>query len=94
LEPIDPPELLYHGTVERFVQSIMSEGLRPGARQHVNLSLDKSTAAAVGLRRGPPVILAIRAEDMKADGHTFYCSTNGVWLTDQVPPKYIELQEL
>jgi len=26
---------------------------------------------------------------MFRDGHTFYQSENGVWLTDAVPPEYI-----
>jgi putative RNA 2'-phosphotransferase len=26
---------------------------------------------------------------MARDGHEFYRSDNGVWLTDQVPPEYL-----
>src|SRR5215472_3029050 len=32
-----PPEFLYHGTPERFVESIRSTGLNKGQRHHVHL---------------------------------------------------------
>jgi putative RNA 2'-phosphotransferase len=89
LTPETPPEILYHGTVERFLSSIMERGLDQRTRQHVHLSSDVATATRVGSRRGKPVILKIAAADMHADGFRFYCSANGVWLTERVPPQYI-----
>lgn len=89
LTPETPPEILYHGTVEHFVPSIMEKGLDKRDRQHVHLSLDINTATRVGSRRGEPVILKIAAANMHADGFQFYCSANGVWLTERVPPQYI-----
>lgn len=89
LDPRRPPDLLYHGTVERFLAGIRAEGLTPGSRTHVHLSADRETAAAVGARRGDPVILAIDALAMHEHGHTFYRASNGVWLTDHVPPEWI-----
>jgi putative RNA 2'-phosphotransferase len=90
LQPVQPPEMLYHGTVGRFLASIMQTGLRSGSRQHVHLSPDTETAAKVGQRRGVPVILKIRSGDMYRDGLPFYLSENRVWLTDHVPVEYIE----
>ena len=84
-----PPELLFHGTVERFVDAILAEGLRPMGRQHVHLSPDAEAASAVGSRRGKPVILEIRAAEMERDGHQLWLSGNGVWLALAVPPAYI-----
>ncbi len=81
LEEREPPEVLYHGTVERFLKSIMSDGLNSGKRHHVHLSKDIETATKVEARRGRPLILKIDAERMRRDGHTFFLSTNGVWLT-------------
>jgi putative RNA 2'-phosphotransferase len=89
LEPEQPPELLYHGTVKKFLDSILSTGLKPQGRQHVHLSVDQQTARAVGSRRGIPIILQVRAESMFELGFEFYLSANGVWLTDHVPPKYL-----
>lgn len=91
LAPQEPPEILYHGTVQKFLESIQREGLQKMSRQHVHLSKDRETAEKVGSRRGVPVILSIRSGQMQRDGILFYLSENGVWLTDNVPVKYIEL---
>ncbi|HEY1123189.1 MAG TPA: RNA 2'-phosphotransferase [Haloferula sp.] len=90
LAPKQPPESLYHGTVEKFLSSIRSTGLQKGERHHVHLSPDLKTATKVGERRGKPVILTIRAAAMANAGHPFFISDNGVWLTDAVPPEFIE----
>jgi putative RNA 2'-phosphotransferase len=89
LEQREPPETLYHGTVERFLPAILEEGLVQGQRHHVHLSKDVETARKVGARRGKPVILTVGAGRMHWGGHTFYLSANGVWLTDAVPPGYL-----
>ena len=81
--------MLYHGTVERFLPSILAEGLNKGRRHHVHLSKDVETARKVGARRGQPVILKVDAGRMHRDGHRFFISANGVWLTDAVPPSYL-----
>jgi putative RNA 2'-phosphotransferase len=88
--PADPPEVLYHGTTEQFLDSIRRTGLHKRKRHHVHLSLSVETATAVGGRRGKPTILTIRAGAMQAAGHKFFVTPNGVWLTNEVPPEYIE----
>lgn len=90
LQPKEPPSYLYHGTVEKFINSIQEKGLIKGTRQHVHLSSDKETAINVGSRRGKPIILTIRSGEMHAQGFTFFQSENGVWLTDEVPAEFIE----
>ncbi|MFZ5636415.1 MAG: RNA 2'-phosphotransferase [Pseudomonadota bacterium] len=85
-----PPERLYHGTASRFVESIREAGLIKRSRQHVHLSADADTAARVGSRHGTPVVLIVRAGEMAASGHVFFLSENGVWLTDAVPPAFID----
>lgn len=90
LEPTEPLEYLYHGTVAKFIDNIKETGLRPMERMHVHLSKDLETAVKVGSRRGKPVILKIKASEMNKDGHAFYVSANGVWLCEAVPAKYIE----
>lgn len=91
IAPQEPPEVLYHGTVQKFLESIQKEGLQKMSRQYVHLSGDRETAEKVGSRRGAPVILNIRSGQMHRDGILFYLSENGVWLTDNVPVKYIDL---
>ena len=88
-EAAAPPETLYHGTVERFLEPIFSEGLRPQARHHVHLSPDVETATRVGARRGKPVVLAVAARAMHADGAQFFLSSNGVWLVEHVPAAHL-----
>lgn len=89
-QPTLPPEVLYHGTVDKFLPSIRENGIQKGQRHHVHLSQSLGTANAVGKRRGQPVILTIRAREMNVAGHDFYVSANGVWLTDFVPPQFIQ----
>jgi putative RNA 2'-phosphotransferase len=89
LEEKEPPEVLYHGTVERFLASILAEGLKKGKRHHVHLSRDTETARKVGARRGKPVILQVDAGPMHRHGFRFFLSANGVWLTDTVPTEFL-----
>ena len=90
-EPQAPPELLYHGTTTRFLDSIRAKGLQKMDRHDVHLSPDTTTALKVGGRHGKPVVLKVRAGDMYRAGHTFRRSANGVWLVQHVPPDFIEL---
>lgn len=90
LPEAEPPEHLYHGTVPRFLERIREKGLLKGERHDVHLSPDRETALKVGQRRGLPYILTVKAKQMHADGFRFYLSANGVWLTDHVPPQYID----
>ena len=88
-EATQPPELLYHGTSGHFLEIILKEGLRKMDRHHVHLSADTETAIKVAKRRPLPHVLLVKARNMFIDGHTFYLSTNGVWLTDRVPVQYL-----
>lgn len=90
LAVVPPPPLLYHGTSAAALPSIRARGLERRERHHVHLSADVATARAVGARRrGPVAVLTVDAAAMAADGHAFYRSANGVWLTDHVPPRYL-----
>jgi putative RNA 2'-phosphotransferase len=89
LEEKAPPAILFHGTVERFLASIMTDGLKKGKRHHVHLSKDVETARKVGARRGRPVILQVDAARMHNQGIKFFQSANGVWLTDAVPAMFL-----
>jgi putative RNA 2'-phosphotransferase len=92
LEPVTPPEFLFHGTTERTVPLIMESGIQRMRRSHVHLSLDVETAMKVGQRHGKPVVLQIAALAMHEAGLTFYCADNGVWLTEHVPPEYCRIR--
>jgi putative RNA 2'-phosphotransferase len=89
LAPQVPPEVLYHGTAERFVTAILAEGLRRGSRHHVHLSADVETDSRVGVRHGRLVLFSVAAQRMHSAGLPFFCSDNGVWLAEAVPPEYL-----
>jgi putative RNA 2'-phosphotransferase len=90
LTPTKPPAFLYHGTAVRFLESIYQTGLHPSGRQYVHLSSDEATAMMVGKRHGQPAILIVESGIMDSNGHVFYRSENGVWLTKNVPPEYLK----
>ncbi len=90
LEQVLPPKHLYHGTGEKYVASIEEQGIIPKTRLYVHLSPDFNTAEKVGSRHGKPVIYRISAEKMAKDGYVFYKSSNGVWLTKEVPTQYFK----
>ncbi|MCP4132212.1 MAG: RNA 2'-phosphotransferase [bacterium] len=89
LEPVVPPEILYHGTATRFAENIKIEGLKKKSRHHVHLSAVYETAVNVGSRHGKVIVLKIKSGDMHKQGDAFYLSKNGVWLTDEVAPEFI-----
>ena len=90
LEETPPPEILFHGTGEKYMESIRMQGLLPRTRLYVHLSDDAETAKMVGARHGKPVVLVVRSGQMHRDGYRFYRSVNGVWLTKMVPPEYLK----
>jgi len=89
LTPTPPPKHLYHGTARQTLPAIRNEGLRPQSRQYVHLSSTRDEARRVGGRHGPPVVLTVEAQPLHKTGHTLYRSTDAVWLTDRVPPKFL-----
>jgi putative RNA 2'-phosphotransferase len=88
-DPAEPPEVLYHGTAERFLSSIERQGLIKGARHHVHLSSEIGAATKVGRRHGRPVVIRVRAGQMRRDGFVFYLTANQVWLTQHAPTEYL-----
>lgn len=88
--PQKPPEILYHGTAIRFLDSIRKNGLQRMERHDVHLSTETKVTVQVGGRHGKPALLTIRAGDMHRAGHEFRVSANGVWLVKRVPPEFIE----
>ena len=89
-EAVEPPEFLFHGTATRFIDSIQKQGLLKRNRHHVHLSAEEETARSVGGRHGKPVILVVQSRKMHQEGLPFFRSKNGVWLTEHVPPEFID----
>lgn len=91
LTPLAPPDVLYHGTASRFLDSVLATGLERRSRHHVHLTAQADTAIAVGRRYGAPILLRVAAGAMAGRGHVFRCSANGVWLVEAVPAEFIEV---
>ncbi len=91
LKKCPPPEYLWHGTAEKYVESINENGLVPKSRLYVHLSADVETAEKVGSRHGKPVIYRIFSGEMDRQGYNFYISENGIWLADFIPPNFMEI---
>lgn len=88
-----PPEILYHGTAEKNVGLIFGEGLKKMSRHHVHLSSETETAEKVGMRYGKSVIFQVDTAAMIEEGFEFFVSANGVWLVENVPPKFLKIKE-
>ena len=91
LEPTIPPPVLYHGTAEKYIDSIMKEGLRPRKRNFVHLSETIDMAKQVGARHGSPVVLSIDIEAMIRAGYKFYKAQYGIWLTGDILPNFFKV---
>lgn len=91
LEPIEPPEYLWHGTGMKYKESIEEMGLIPKSRRYVHLSGDVGTATDVGKRHGELCMYRVSSGEMHRQGFIFYRSVNGVWLTERVPVEYLLL---
>ena len=91
LTPKPPPKLLYHGTAEQKLSSILAEGLHPQNRNLVHLSTNKIDAKQVGARHGHPVVLSIDARAMQHKQYSFYQSESetAIWLIPFVPAQYL-----
>lgn len=94
LEKQAPPKYLYHGTGEKYINSIDEQGLISKSRLYVHLSSDIDTAVKVGSRHGNPVVYRVCSGLMQKEGFDFYKSVNGVWLTKEVPTKYIKRETI
>ena len=77
LQPVQPPEVLFHGTATRFLDSIRREGLKKMSRQHVHLSADEQTAIKVGIRHGKVVVIRVQSGLMWRAGIKFIDDNEG-----------------
>ena len=91
-KPQKPPEFLYHGTsAESYVKIKKSGGLNKMKRHAVHLSQDLATAVSVGQRnRATLMVLKVCSGEMHKLGMKFYKTENNVWLTEEVPTKFLK----
>ncbi len=87
-----PPGELYHGTSVKSVKAIAEKGLSAMQRQFVHLSATIEMAKSVGSRHGKPIIIEIETEGLVNDGWRFYQTSDNVWLTTDIPSKYLNFR--
>ncbi len=92
LEPQTPPEILYHGTATKFLESILGSGLKSKQRQYVHLSETMAMAKEVGARHGKPFIIEVDTKKLIKEGWKFYKTEQNVWLTSEIPPQYLDVE--
>lgn len=90
-EPITPPDILFHGTSRRALETIKRDGLKPMKRQYVHLSIEPQRAQIVGARHdSQPVMLVIRAGEAARNGVQFYQGEARLFLADHIPSQFID----
>ncbi len=90
-KPEKPPQLLYHATARKNLESISKEGLKPMGRKFVHLAVDQETAIEIGRRHdSQPVLLIVHAERAFSSGIFFARASEKIFLAEYVPPEFIE----
>lgn len=91
--PVDERvKFLYHGTTVQSASIILKEGLKPMKRRWVHLSATPEIAKDVGKRRTQkPTILVVDARKARQEEVKFYKATNQVYLSKEVPSKFIKI---
>lgn len=93
-QPVEPPEILYHGTTPKAEKNIRRLGLQPMKRQYVHLSKNLERAQSIGNRRTDTVtILIVRAKEAYRFGIKFYNPESEHFLAKTIPPEFIDFPE-
>ncbi len=87
-----PPEYLYHGTAVSSLSNIIKNGILTMNRQYVHLSENLEMATKVAKRHGKPFIIEVDTEELLKAGFTFYKTSENVWLTQQIPPEFLNFE--
>lgn len=92
LKPESPKGVLYHGTATKYLNGIIENGIKSKHRQFVHLSDDIEMAYEIAKRHGKPFIIEIQTQELLNDGFEFYRTEQNVWLTKDLPVKYIDFK--
>jgi len=84
-----PPRWLYHGTSSTSMPAIVRHGIGKQSRDFVHLWSDRATAKKSAARHDKAIVLEVAAQLMVQHGYRFFVTENHIWLTDHVPPDYL-----
>jgi len=89
------PDKLYYPTTKEEVDIVLEVGLKPSDRKMVHLSRGIGDAVNAGRVRTPePIILEVDARNATEDGIVIQKAGRTVYLTTDVPPKYLTKLEV
>ena len=89
------PEKLYYPTTLEEVDIVLEVGLKPSDRKMVHLSKGIGDAVNAGrVRTENPIILEVDAQGATEDGILIQKAGKTVYLTTDVPPKYLKRLEV
>jgi len=88
---------LYHGTDKLTAEKIMNSSIHTGNRNHVhwtkNLTLaNKRASQRSNQTKVEGVFIVLDGKKYMGDGNVIYVSENEVYLTDEVPAKYLRIE--
>lgn len=87
-----PPDILYHGTSHKSLESIILHGLLKMQRQFVHLSINIHAAIEIGKRKDSnPAIIKVDSKAAYKEGILFYKGSDKVWLSENILPKYLKI---
>jgi len=83
-------KVLYHGTSNINLHSILKTGIKPVKRLWVHLTISANNACNVAQRHGgKPVVLTIDVDCLRRQGLKAYKATNTIYLVKYVPKECI-----
>ena len=91
LEPMLPPQFLYHGTNTEALKAIMESGAiqRMGRHAvHMQADVEKAWKSAKRWKGKTPVVIKIAAAELAETGMAFGKSENDVWCCYEVPTSF------
>jgi putative RNA 2'-phosphotransferase len=92
MDVVMPPDVLYHGTARRYLNSILRNGLIRMHRQYVHLSVDLDIAIETGKRKDrTPSIIQIDSKTAYQEGILFYKGSDRILLSENLLPKYLKI---
>lgn len=95
MDVVKPPDVLYHGTARRYLNSILRNGLIQMQRQYVHLSVDLDIAIETGKRKDiTPSIIQIDSKTAYQEGILFYKGSDRILLSENLLPKYLKIIEI
>ena len=89
-EPVAPPDVLYVAVAPESLAEVDRQGLAPTELSYIHLAITPAEARRSVLRlTATPVVLRVDAGVAHAEGRVFYSPTEGVYLVESLPAKYV-----